>query len=184
MSTNHPRKPTEEPPAESTEKNISLPPVYSVENVGSEANPDTESADHGHHAAADRSANRIALTAVAALVLYSTLGNDEQPTVKKTVQTAPVTYQVEGTGTADISYRALNTTTGTADHASTATAVHLPWKKTVAVPLGEDPIISITLGHSGGQARCQLAIRGRHVQSATATGQYGRATCSAPLPRP
>ncbi|WP_324786220.1 hypothetical protein [Streptomyces sp. H51] len=48
--------------------------------------------------------------------------------------------------------------------------------------MGRDPLISIVLGDDGGTARCALAVRGRHVQSATATGNFGRATCSGSLP--
>ncbi|NBM16209.1 hypothetical protein GUY61_11270 [Streptomyces sp. GC420] len=99
----------------------------------------------------------------------------------KAVPSAEVTYEVTGTGTVDISYRAIGAS-GSADRAATASAVRLPWKKTVEVPLGEEPVISITLGERGGEARCALAIRGAHVRSATAVGDFGRATCSGTLP--
>ncbi|MFF4209591.1 hypothetical protein ACFYZE_09620 [Streptomyces sp. NPDC001796] len=46
-----------------------------------------------------------------------------------------------------------------------------------------NPVVSVVLGEQGGQARCSLAIRGRHVQSATASGEFGRATCSGELRR-
>jgi hypothetical protein len=46
----------------------------------------------------------------------------------------------------------------------------------------QDPVISITLDEHGGQARCALAVRDRHVQSATAAGEFGRATCAGALP--
>ncbi|MFF3333069.1 hypothetical protein ACFYWX_26535 [Streptomyces sp. NPDC002888] len=52
------------------------------------------------------------------------------------------------------------------------------------MPLGRDPIVSIVLGEQGGQARCTLGVRGHHVQSATATGTFGRATCAGTLPGP
>ncbi|MFJ6574252.1 hypothetical protein ACIQNU_43380 [Streptomyces sp. NPDC091292] len=51
------------------------------------------------------------------------------------------------------------------------------------VPLGQDPIVSIVLSQEGGQARCTLAVRGQHVQSATAAGTFGRATCTGRPPR-
>ncbi|WP_241027371.1 hypothetical protein [Streptomyces verrucosisporus] len=60
----------------------------------------------------------------------------------------------------------------------------LPWKRTVEVPQGKEPTVSILLGEEGGEASCTLAIRGRHVQRATAFGSYGRATCSGALPAP
>jgi hypothetical protein len=62
-------------------------------------------------------------------------------------------------------------------------AASLPWHRTVEVPLGRSPVVSVVLGEKGGRARCALAIRGRHVQSATAVGEFGRATCSGELPR-
>ncbi|MFE8949598.1 hypothetical protein [Streptomyces sp. NPDC007856] len=83
-----------------------------------------------------------------------------------------------GTGTADLTYQARSTT----GKAVVVKAAALPWHKTVDVPLGKEPIVSIVLGAKGGQARCTLAIRGHHVQSATATGAFGRATCSGPVP--
>lgn len=151
--------------------------------------PDTETADApdgksaGRHS--DRSALVIAAAALAAcagFVLYGVLtpGDQSEPE-SKAAPSAEVTYEVEGTGTVDISYRALGAS-GKPDEAATATKVQLPWKKSVKVPLGQEPNVSIVLGEKGGQARCALAIRGRHVQSATASGTFGRATCSGPLP--
>ncbi|MFF9815905.1 hypothetical protein [Streptomyces sp. NPDC014006] len=75
-----------------------------------------------------------------------------------------------GTGTADLTCQARS-------ESGTATVVRgarLPWRTTVDVPVGKDPLISIVLGEDGGTARCALAIRGRHVQGATATGSFGR----------
>lgn len=46
------------------------------------------------------------------------------------------------------------------------------------VPLGKSPTVNITLDKQGGQASCALAIRGKHVQRATAIGKFGRATCT------
>ncbi|MFE0100074.1 hypothetical protein [Streptomyces sp. NPDC059009] len=63
----------------------------------------------------------------------------------------------------------------------TATAeagVGLPWKKTVRVPLGKEPVVRVQLGAGGGEARCALAVRGEHRQRATAYGAYGKAVCS------
>lgn len=131
---------------------------------------------------ADRSgliAACAALAACAGLIAYGVLdtgGGDSRP--ERRTPTAAVTYEVTGRGTADITYQARS-------EAGTATVVKaaaLPWRKTVRVPLGQDPTVSITLGEKGGQARCTLAISGRHVQSATAGGTFGRATCSGALP--
>ncbi|MFJ3339231.1 hypothetical protein [Streptomyces sp. NPDC086766] len=116
------------------------------------------------------------LAACGGLVLYGMLDTTDKPE-KPPVPTAAVTYQVTGEGTADIAYQGRS-------EAGTATvdrAVTLPWKKTVHVPLGKSPLVSITLGGKGGQASCSLAVRGRHVQTASAYGRFGRATCQSEL---
>ncbi|MFE7712024.1 MmpS family transport accessory protein [Streptomyces sp. NPDC057486] len=118
------------------------------------------------------------LLACGGLVGYGGFATNEQP-APHAVPTAEVTYEVTGDGTAEISYLARNesgSATGVKDAA-------LPWKKTVQVPLGKDPTVAIVLGYRGGQAACTLAVRGAHVQRATASGTYGRATCSNRLPR-
>ncbi|MFF3893895.1 hypothetical protein ACFYY3_12025 [Streptomyces sp. NPDC001812] len=115
------------------------------------------------------------------LVLYGTLGTtgDTEPERPK-APTAAVTYQVTGEGRVDVSYLARSEE----GRATVEKDIALPWKKTVQVPLGRSPIIGIVLDGKGGQARCALAIRGAHVQSATASGTYGRATCAGELPAP
>ncbi|MFI6063249.1 hypothetical protein [Streptomyces sp. NPDC051286] len=124
----------------------------------------------------------IAAAVVAActgLVLYGVLNTEDQPK-PRAVPTAEVTYEVTGTGTVEISYLARSE----ADDATVEKAVKLPWKKSVQVPLGKAPSVNIALDGKGGQALCALAIRDRHVQSATASGTYGRATCTGELPAP
>ncbi|MBC9731549.1 hypothetical protein H8R17_45275 [Streptomyces sp. TRM68367] len=113
-------------------------------------------------------------------LLDTTGGNDNGKGQHRTTPTAPVTYEVTGTGTADLTYQARNQ----AGKATVVHHAHLPWRTTVDVPVGHDPTISIILGKKGGNARCTLAIRSHHVQSATATGAHGRATCSGVLPTP
>ncbi|MCZ4606913.1 hypothetical protein O3S80_24770 [Streptomyces sp. Lzd4kr] len=131
---------------------------------------------------ADRSgliAAGAVLAVCAGLVVYGvadTGGSGSKPA--RSTPTASVTYEVSGQGTADITFQARSE----AGKATVVKAAALPWRKTVAVPLGQDPTVSITLGENGGQARCTLAIRGRHVQSATASGTFGRATCTGALP--
>ncbi|MFJ8793461.1 hypothetical protein [Streptomyces sp. NPDC102462] len=122
------------------------------------------------------------LAACLTLGLFGVLDSDGggAGTAQHPTRTAPVTYEVTGTGTADITYQA-GSEAGTATVVSAAT---LPWRKTVRVPVGRDPIVSIVLGERGGRARCALAIRGDHVQSATASGEFGRATCTGRLPEP
>ncbi|MFG2555614.1 hypothetical protein [Streptomyces sp. NPDC048581] len=131
---------------------------------------------------ADRSGLIVAgaaLAACAGLVVYGvagTGGSDGKP--ERRTPTASVTYEVSGQGTADITFQARSE----AGKATVVKAAALPWRKTVDVPLGQAPTVSITLGENGGQARCTLAIRGRYVQSATASGTFGRATCAGALP--
>jgi hypothetical protein len=124
------------------------------------------------------------IAACGALVVYgvldTTVGNDNGKGHHHTIPTAPVTYEVSGTGIADLTYQARNQ----AGKATIVHHAHLPWHTTVDVPVGQDPTISIVLGKNGGHARCTLAIRSHHVQSATATGAFGRATCSGVLPTP
>ncbi|MBT2423169.1 hypothetical protein J7F01_04540 [Streptomyces sp. ISL-22] len=122
-----------------------------------------------------------ALAACAGLVAYGILDtgpSDDRP--ERRTPTASVTYEVTGQGAADITYQARSET----GKATVVEAATLPWRKTVDVPVGQDPIVSIVLTEQGGQARCTLAIRGRHVQTATATGTFGRATCAGALPTP
>ncbi|MGX6743176.1 hypothetical protein [Streptomyces peucetius] len=119
----------------------------------------------------------VLLLACGGLVGYGVLDTEEKPK-PPAVPTAPVTYEVTGEGPVEISYLARS-------EDGTATVVRdaeLPWKKTVQVPLGKPPTIAIVLGEKGGQAACTLAIRGEHVQRATAMGEFGRATCAGELP--
>ncbi|MFE4539234.1 MmpS family transport accessory protein [Streptomyces scopuliridis] len=115
------------------------------------------------------------------LVAYGivSIGSPDKPTdTSAAAPAADVTYEVLGEGTVEISYRGA----GEAEQAETVSNAQLPWKKTVRVPLGASPIVNVTLGEQGGQASCTLAVRGRHVQRATASGAFGRSTCSAELP--
>ncbi|MER5306557.1 MmpS family transport accessory protein [Streptomyces sp. NPDC002773] len=118
----------------------------------------------------------IVLLACLGLVGYGVLDTDEQPK-PQVAPTAEVTYEVTGTGTAEISYLA-RSEDGTA---TVEKGVTLPWKKSVQAPLGEAPTVAVVLDGKGGQAACTLAIRGKHVQRATAMGEFGRATCSGDL---
>ncbi|MFC5213497.1 hypothetical protein [Streptomyces coerulescens] len=131
---------------------------------------------------ADRSgliAAGAALAVCAGLVVYGVVESGESDSAPhRRTPTASVTYEVTGRGAADLTFQARSE----AGKAIVVKAAALPWRRTVDVPLGQDPTISITLGEKGGQARCTLAIRGRHVQSATASGTFGRATCTGALP--
>ncbi|MEO3764606.1 hypothetical protein [Streptomyces sp. B5E4] len=115
--------------------------------------------------------------AAAALLGYTLTRDDDAPPEQRPAPTAPVTYTVDGQGTAQITYVARSTTGTTVQEAA------LPWRKSVRVPLGQTPTITLVLPDDGSEATCTLAIRGNHTQRSTATGPHGRATCSAELPR-
>lgn len=117
------------------------------------------------------------LLACGGLIGYGVLNSDEQPK-PRSFPTVEVAYEVTGTGTAEISYLARSES----GEATVEKGVTLPWKKSVQVPLGKAPNIGIVLDEKGGQASCTLAIRGKHVQLATASGRFGRATCTGELP--
>ncbi|CAL9566837.1 hypothetical protein SUDANB15_04720 [Streptomyces sp. enrichment culture] len=119
----------------------------------------------------------VLLLACAGLVGYGLLDSEDEPKPSAT-PTAAVTYEVTGDGPVEISYLGR-------DESGAATVVRdaeLPWKRTVQVPLGEAPTVAVVLGEKGGRAGCTLAIRGKHVQRATAMGEFGRATCAGELP--
>lgn len=119
----------------------------------------------------------VLLLACGGLVGYGVLNTEDEPR-SPTTPAAEVTYEVTGEGPVEISYL-----TRSEDGAATVVRdVELPWKKTVQVPLGKAPTVAIVLGEKDGQAACTLAIRGKHVQRATAMGKFGRATCTGELP--
>ncbi|MFE0648296.1 hypothetical protein ACFVZH_06880 [Streptomyces sp. NPDC059534] len=124
----------------------------------------------------------LACGAAAAALAYGTSGPDGGPAPRHGAPAgaaAPVdvTYEVLGEGTADISYRGPG-----ADGTAVVTGAPLPWRKTVSVPAGAAPAVRVTLGEKGGTASCTLAVHGRHVQRATATGAFGRTTCGGEVP--
>lgn len=140
---------------------------------GTGSDPDGRRLDRGGIAIA-----AALLLACGAFVTYGVLDTRDEPAEKRaTTPTAEVTYEVLGEGAADISYRGAS-----GDRADVVTDAGLPWRKTVSVPVGASPIVDVTLGEKGGTVSCTLAIGGRHVQRATATGAFGRTTCSSELP--
>jgi hypothetical protein len=120
----------------------------------------------------------VLLLACGGLVSYGVLNTEDSPKPSPATPAAEVTYEVTGAGPVEISYLARSE-----DGAATVVrGAELPWKKTVRVPLGEAPAVAVVLGEKGGRAACTLAIRGKHVQRATAMGEFGRATCAGELP--
>jgi hypothetical protein len=184
MGTTPPKSTTGKPRSEETSKDTSGeisepgPATMATEASGGPSATVTVPAERGAFRAA-LVAGGTALAACAGLVLFALLHTghkDADP--EHHTHTDPVTYEVTGEGTADITYQARSE----AGMASVVKAAKLPWRKTVDVPLGKEPIVSIVLTEKGGQARCTLAIRGHHVQSATTSGMFGRATCTGALP--
>ncbi|MEV3991396.1 hypothetical protein AB0J57_21055 [Streptomyces sp. NPDC049837] len=149
--------------------------------------PGTPDGASGSKAPDGRRTDRGGIAVAAALLLvcgafvtYGVLGSDDELAGKRaTTPTVEVTYEVLGEGAADISYRGADR-----DKAETVTKAGLPWRKTVSLPLGASPIVNVTLGEKGGTATCVLAIRGKHLQRATATGAFGRTTCNTEPPTP
>ncbi|WP_432071976.1 hypothetical protein [Streptomyces wuyuanensis] len=129
------------------------------------------------YAFAETTTGAAVLLASGGLVGYGVLNAKVQPK-PRAVPTAEVTYEVTGTGTAEVAYLA-RSGYGTA---TVEKGVTLPWKKSVEVPLGKAPSVAVVLDEKGGRASCTLAVRGQHVQRATAMGEFGRATCSGELP--
>ncbi|MFF8378736.1 hypothetical protein ACF07V_21710 [Streptomyces sp. NPDC015661] len=121
----------------------------------------------------------VLLLACGAFGTYRLLGSERSaaPGQGAPVAAADVTYEVLGEGSADISYRG----TGGEKEVVVRNAT-LPWKKAVSVPVGAAPLVHVTLGEKGGTASCALAVHGRHVQRATATGAFGRTTCGGGAP--
>ncbi|OAH13181.1 hypothetical protein STSP_35060 [Streptomyces jeddahensis] len=156
-------------------KRSRMPSTDSTESTES-----TETAGPKESKGPDRRALAVAAVLLAAcggLVLYGVLDTGEKKP-EQDVPRASVTYEVTGDGTADITYQGRSRS----GEAAEATGVELPWRKTVDVPLGRTPTVTITLGEKGGRASCALAVRGKHVQTATAYGEFGRATCRGELP--
>jgi hypothetical protein len=180
-STEPEGKPDETPVMETAEaETTGAEKAHAEANV--ERTPDTGTVDESPKQGAGGGRAGVAIAAVlllacGGLVGYGVLDTEEKPKPPP-VPTAAVTYEVTGEGPVEISYLARS-------EDGTATVVRdaeLPWKKTVQVPLGKPPTIAIVLGKKGGQASCTLAIRGNHVQRATAMGEFGRATCAGELP--
>ncbi|MFC9619091.1 hypothetical protein ACFTXM_03530 [Streptomyces sp. NPDC056930] len=118
----------------------------------------------------------VLLLVCAGAVGYGVLSTEDEPRARS-VPTAEVTYEVTGTGTAELSYLARDES----GRATVEKRVALPWKKSVEVPVGERPTIAVVLDEKGGEAGCSLAVRGKHVQRTTASGPFARATCSGEL---
>lgn len=117
------------------------------------------------------------------LVGYGLLDSGDDRPAGRAVPTSEVTYEVLGSGSADITFLG-DGEAARAGKAEVARAASLPWSRTVRVARDKQPIVSITLGEKGGRATCKLSVGGKHVQLAMASGAFGRATCSSALAAP
>lgn len=171
-------------PTTPEQTDLEKPELPELHEQSEQSEPSAESASPKAAGGTDRRGIAVAavlLLACAGLITYGVLDTGADKAGGKTaVPTAAVTYEVLGEGAADISYRG----DGTDGRADVVKNAELPWKKTVNVPLGTSPIVNITLGEKGGEASCTLAVRGKHVQRSTASGAFGRSTCTAELPAP
>lgn len=119
----------------------------------------------------------LSAAAAAALLAYATTRDDDPAPPERHVPTAAVTYTVQGSGNAHITYLG-DSPRGTA---TTLPDAELPWTTTIDVPRRKDAILTVVLPADGTRATCTLAVAGQHRQRATATGLHGRATCTAEL---
>ncbi|MGQ4718582.1 MmpS family transport accessory protein [Streptomyces anulatus] len=152
-----------------------------LDNDTADAARETESAEP-RSASSDTDSRTLIAVAVALLlaagaITYGVFASRGEPQPKP-VPTAAVSYEVSGSSTVKIDFIAL----GKQAKSLTLSGSDLPWRKNVKVALGTEPTVRIVLDGKGGDAGCTVAVRGKHVQRSTATGPYGRATCSAPLP--
>jgi hypothetical protein len=164
------------------EANPPEPPAHHPDPTGEASTPESATVPRPRSAGRQRLIALTSLAAAAAAALAITLaftlnssGTSSHAASAPPERTVPVTYDVTGTGTAQITYA------GHGASAETVT-VHLPWHQSAELAAGHGPAtISIVLGQSGGRATCALTIHGTPVQHATAYGSYGRATCSTNL---
>jgi hypothetical protein len=115
----------------------------------------------------------VVMTALAATLLLA--GCSGSPHHKSALSAPPghrVSFQVDGSGTADLGY-----STGAAATSGTAPHAALPWKKTVRAA-STAYTLTVVLGQAGGDATCSISIDGRRLAGSRAYGPFGRATCT------
>ena len=120
-----------------------------------------------------RAARVVAALAVAAPVLAGCSGSpSHHEGAAPTPPAHRVSFQVAGSGTADLDY-----STGAAATSGRARNAALPWSKTVRAA-GAAYTLTVVLGRSGGDASCSISVDGRRRAGSHARGAYGRATCA------
>ncbi|MEU7179278.1 MULTISPECIES: hypothetical protein [Streptomyces] len=91
-----------------------------------------------------------------------------------------VVYEVTGTGVKTVTYEEGNQGQMSSE---TADDPKLPWKKEFTMKgIATSPNVSLMLGEKGGKADCVITINGKEAKRATATGEFGTASCVAASP--
>jgi hypothetical protein len=91
-----------------------------------------------------------------------------------------VSYSVSGTGTASITY---DTTTNAGWSSEQANDAKLPWSKDVTMSgILKSPNVFATLGPNGGKITCTITVDGQVLKTATGSGPYATAMCTASIP--
>ncbi|WP_411142772.1 hypothetical protein [Streptomyces sp. x-80] len=91
-----------------------------------------------------------------------------------------VVYEVTGTGVKTVTYEEGNQGQMSSE---TAEDPKLPWKKEFTMKgIATSPNVSLMLGEKGGKADCVITINGKEAKRATATGEFGTASCVATSP--
>jgi hypothetical protein len=117
-------------------------------------------------------ATAVMTALVAALLLGGCSGSSHDKSAASAPLGHQVSFQVDGSGNADLSYSTGATaTSGTAPHTA------LPWKKTVRAN-GATYTLTVVLGQAGGDASCSISVDGRRLAGSSAHGHFGRATCA------
>ena len=92
-----------------------------------------------------------------------------------------VSYSVSGTGKASITY---DTSTNTGWSSEQANDTKLPWSKDVTMSgILKSPNVFATLGPDGGNITCTITVDGQVLKTATGSGPFATATCTASIPR-
>ncbi|MEV4739881.1 MmpS family transport accessory protein [Streptomyces sp. NPDC049555] len=91
-----------------------------------------------------------------------------------------VVYEVTGSNVKDLTYGVGDRKKESSETVENPT---LPWSKTVTMKgIATAPSLSLILGESGGKAECVIKVNGKEARRATATGEFGTATCVAVSP--
>ncbi|MEV6110085.1 MmpS family transport accessory protein [Streptomyces sp. NPDC051940] len=115
-----------------------------------------------------------ALSAFAAVLLLTACTGSADPDPAPSGPRGPrISFEVDGTGTADVDYSA-----GTGAASGRAPGSTLPWRKTVR-STGAPYTLTVVLGEDGGKATCSITVDGRKLAGSSARGPLGRATCTA-----